>query len=292
MAEKIMYGGKQYSFQVDADIVQKAYREMPNYLIDYDKEASSKEYCAIYFSSNNIYTPNEEQAFRYRIVEKNSFEWYGLRVRKAYKHIFVRDIFKQWYLKGINADIDTPEKLYSFLKQETEGMKVVCMGSSAGGYAAILYGSLLGAERVIAFNAQFELRSLIASDDEAKNPLVYRVLNTEYEKYLELPDVADMGRTEVFLFQSIKSKWDILQNEYIKDTLPIHKIRFRSSIHGVPFLKVSIPVIYEMESSELIKYKKKINNPVMFTIKMVGIIKTIIGFIQQYKAHIERIRKQ
>lgn len=285
-----MYGGKQYSFQVDSDIVQKAFREMPNYLIDYDNEASSKDYCAIYFSSNNIYTPNEEQAFRYRIVEKNSFEWYGLRVRKAYKHIFVRDIFKQWYLKGINADIDSPEKLYSFLKQETKGMKVICMGSSAGGYAAILYGSLLKAERVIAFNAQFELRSLLSRDDEAKNPLVYRVLNTEYEKYLELPAVADMGNTDVFLFQSIKSKWDILQDEYIKDSLPIHKIRFRSSIHGVPFLKVAIPAIYDMDSSELVKYEKKVNNPIVFTMKMVGVMKTITGFVQQYKAHFERTK--
>lgn len=285
-----MYGGKQYSFQVDSDIVQKAFREMPNYLIDYDNEAFSKDYCAIYFSSNNIYTPNEESAFRYRIVEKNSFEWYGLRVRKAYKHIFVRDIFKQWYLKGINADIDSPEKLYSFLKQETEGMKVICMGSSAGGYAAILYGSLLRAERVIAFNAQFELRSLLTRDGEVKNPLVYRVLNTEYEKYLELPVVADMGNTDVFLFQSIKSKWDILQDEYIKDSLPIHKIRFRSSIHGVPFLKVAIPAIYDMDSSELLKYEKNINNPIVFTMKMVGLMKTITGFVQQYKAHIERKR--
>lgn len=288
MVEKIMYGGKLYSFQVDADIVQKTFHEMPNYLIEYDTDASSKEYCAIYFSSNNIYTPNEESAFNCRIVQKNSFEWYGLRIKKAYKHIFVRDIFKQWYLKGINADIDTPEKLCSFLRKETKGMKVICMGSSAGGYAAILYGSLLKAERVIAFNAQFELRSLLSRDDETKNPLVYRVLNTEYEKYLELPAVANMADTEVFYFQSTKSKWDILQDEYIKDTLPIHKIRFRSSIHGVPFLKVAIPVIYDMDSSELIKYEKQINNPFLFTIKMVGIIKTITGFIQQYKDHIER----
>ena len=285
-----MFGGKKYSFQVDADIVQRTFHEMPNYLIEYSTEASSKEYCAIYFSSNNIYTPNEESAFKYRIVEKNSFEWYGLRMKKAYKHIFVRDIFKQWYLKGINAEIDTPEKLCSFLIKETQGMKVICIGSSAGGYAAILYGSLLKAERVIAFNAQFELRSLLSREDEAKNPLVYRVLNTEYEKYLELPSVANMANTEVFLFQSTMSKWDILQDKYIKDTLPIHKIRFRTSIHGVPFLKVAIPAIYDMDSSKLIKYEKQINNPFLFTIKMVGIIKTITGFIQQYKAHIERKR--
>ena len=110
-----MYGGKQYSFQVDSEIVQKVYREMPNYLIDYNHDVPTKNFCAIYFSSNNIYTPNNESAFQYRIIEKNSFEWFGIRVKKAYKHIFVRDIFKQWYLKGINAEINTPEKLYSLL---------------------------------------------------------------------------------------------------------------------------------------------------------------------------------
>ena len=45
-----------------------------------------------------------------------------------------------------------------------------------------------------------------------------------------------------------------------------------------------------MDSSELIKYEKQINNPFLFTIKMVGIIKMITGFIQQYKDHIERKR--
>ena len=55
------------------------------------------------------------------IVEKNFFEWYNLRIEKAYKHIFVRDVFKQWYLSGINQSIDSPERLIEFLKNETDG---------------------------------------------------------------------------------------------------------------------------------------------------------------------------
>lgn len=287
----IKYGGKQYSFQVDSQIVQIAFREMSNYLIDYNENADSKDLCAIYFSSNDIYTPNEESAFRMRIIEKNSFEWFGIRVNSAYKHIFLRDIFKQWYLKGINAEIDSPEKLLSFLQKETAGMRVICVGSSAGGYAAILYGAKLCAERVIAFNAQFELRSFLSIGDEARNPLVYRVLNTEYEKYLELPSVVNMRDTEIFYFQSINSQWDILQEDYIRDTLPIHKIRFRTSLHGVPFLKVAVPVVYEMDSERLISFESKINNPILFTIKMVGFIRTISGLIEQYKSHKAKNKK-
>ena len=51
-----MYGGKQYSFQVDSEIVQKAYAEMPNYLIEYDEKYSDSKLCAIYFCSHDIYT--------------------------------------------------------------------------------------------------------------------------------------------------------------------------------------------------------------------------------------------
>ena len=63
---------------------------------------------------------------------------------------FVRDVYKQWYLKGVNAEIDSIEKLYEFLKAETEGYQIVTVGSSAGGYAAVLFGYLLNATKVLA----------------------------------------------------------------------------------------------------------------------------------------------
>lgn len=95
-------------FQIDSKIVRSVYSTEPNYIIYYD-ESSEENVCAIYFSSNDIYFPNTEEIFRKRIVEKNFFEWYHTRV-KARKHIFVRDVFKQWYIEGINTIINSPEK--------------------------------------------------------------------------------------------------------------------------------------------------------------------------------------
>jgi hypothetical protein len=43
-------------------------------------------------------------------------------VSEASKHIFLRDVFKQWYLAGINPTVSSPEKLVEFLRQETVGM--------------------------------------------------------------------------------------------------------------------------------------------------------------------------
>lgn len=149
-----------YVFQVDSDIVQQVYNEQNNFLIEYDNQGN-KNWCAIYFCSNDIYYPNTEEIFRKRIVEKNFFEWYHSRINMASKHIFVRDVFKQWYLMGINAKINTPEKLTEFLRKETEGYNIVTIGSSAGGYAAILHGSLLSAKYILAFNPQFEIKSLL-----------------------------------------------------------------------------------------------------------------------------------
>lgn len=110
-------------FQIDSKIVRSVYATEPNYIIYYG-ESSEENVCAIYFSSNDIYFPNTEEIFRKRIVEKNFFEWYHTRV-KARKHIFVRDVFKQWYIEGINTIINSPEKMEEWLKTETLGYQVI-----------------------------------------------------------------------------------------------------------------------------------------------------------------------
>ena len=146
-----------FVFQTDSDIVRNVYDTQHNYLIEYNEQCKDKTYCAVYFCSNDLYYPNVEDIFRKRIVEKNFFEWYNLRIEKAYKHIFVRDVFKQWYLSGINQSIDSPERLIEFLKNETDGYRTIMSGSSAGGYAAILYGSILKVERVFQSSSRIDI---------------------------------------------------------------------------------------------------------------------------------------
>lgn len=168
----------EYSFKTDSDIVQKAYKEYPNYLIETNKPVENNKICAIYFTSNDLYYPDNEETFKARVIEKNSFEWYGNRIQKACKHIFVRDVFKQWYLTGVNHTINSPERLLDFFQKETAGYQVITVGSSAGGYAATLYGSLLHATQIMAFNPQFELHSLLSRSTERANPLVHRLFRS------------------------------------------------------------------------------------------------------------------
>ena len=272
-----------FVFQTDADIVRNVYDTQHNYLIEYNEQCKDKTYCAVYFCSNDLYYPNVEDIFRKRIVEKNFFEWYNLRIEKAYKHIFVRDVFKQWYLSGINQSIDSPERLIEFLKNETDGYRTIMSGSSAGGYAAILYGSILKVERVFAFNPQVELTSLLTKSNEKTNPLIFRLKDGPYRKYFDIVPFI-MPMMNIYYFFSNQSRWDIEQRSYLGDTKGIHLLPFRSTHHGIPFLKVALPVILNMEDIQLKKFENKIQHPLIFTMRLVGLRKTIIGFFSQVYA--------
>lgn len=277
------------TFQADSDMVWKAYQENPNYRIEYNDDCACRGWCAIYFCSNDIYFPNNETIFRKRIIEKDFYEWYGSRIDKAYKHIFVRDIFKQWYLTGINAKIDSPEKLLEFLRKETEGMRVITVGSSAGGYAAILYGVQLNTERIMAFNAQFELESSLMQTNERIYPLVFRLQETDRRRYYDLKKVVDLDNPIIYYFHSSLSPWDMREKKHISDCKKMNIVRFRTAHHGIPFLKVALKKVLNLENNELDRYTEILNNPVWFTIRMVGFMKTMTGFVNQaYKAYKKR----
>ena len=109
-------------FQIDSEYAKSAYQSK-NFEIEYTANSCEIKYCTIYFSSHNIYYPNTPSEFRKRIMEQDYYEWRNYKTNVSQKHIYVRDIFKQWYLTGINNEINTPEKLLDFLKRETKQSK-------------------------------------------------------------------------------------------------------------------------------------------------------------------------
>src|SRR5690349_9376454 len=66
--------------------------------------------------------------------------------------IYLRDPNHNWYLNGLYGVGDTVKEVANFLheKQKLFESKTVCViGASAGGFAAILYGQLLSADKVL-----------------------------------------------------------------------------------------------------------------------------------------------
>src|SRR5690606_24328241 len=77
------------------------------------------------------------------------------------KKLYVRDLNNSWYHgehPGIGAGVDALAEWIRGVIREQDVRKVVTLGCSMGGYAAILLGALIDADRVLAITQQ-------ASDD-------------------------------------------------------------------------------------------------------------------------------
>ena len=79
---------------------------------------------------------------------------------KQYKNlskVFIRDINQAWYHKGLTGISEEIATTLDYIKQITKEKtytKIIFIGNSAGGYAALLFGNLLNINKVIAFAPQ------------------------------------------------------------------------------------------------------------------------------------------
>ncbi len=281
---------EKFVFQTDSEMVNIAYENNDNYLVEFD-ETKPKKYCVLYFSSNNIYFPNEPSVFQKTIVQKNNFEWFGTRVEKGHKHIFLRDLKKQWYLSGINAKINSPSSLLAFLEEQTKNYSVITVGSSAGGFAAVLYGQLIGARTTYTFNGQFEVNSLLHSSNELIDPLIFRERNNvKLKPFYDLkPFIKNPNK--IHYFYSMKSPWDQGQYAYIR-SVSINIYRFKTNNHGIPFIKSTLPKLLNLPIEKLHPYLNHNINPLLFSIQIGGFVTTVKGLWKIIKLVITRRFRQ
>lgn len=131
-----------------------------NYLI---KNYNSKSnICYVFFSSLSLYPSRDEFALK-EVCDNNRYEWDKIAsndkiIKNSSRIIFLRDLHKVFYQKGINAELNSIEKMADFINDNTEGFDVYLIGSSAGGYAALLFSSLIkNVKRVYSFGGILNL---------------------------------------------------------------------------------------------------------------------------------------
>jgi hypothetical protein len=117
------------------------------------------------------------------------FEFFKLTDDLQVNKIFLRDLDQSFYhsgLLGISEDIDGT---VAFLKQkidESGADKVVLFGNSMGGYAALLFGILLGADTVHAVVPQTYIHE--SNSEEGYKTIEY-VCEHFSDQYFDLKDV-------------------------------------------------------------------------------------------------------
>ena len=184
---------------INRELLSKEWSSNDNYKI---VETGSRTGRALIFpSSNALYFPDTEAELS-RTVESGYFEYVkttdSKRIKEYYeKIIFIRDIFKKWYVTGINGEINSIDKILEFLIAETAGYKVSVCGNSAGGYIAYIIGISLNAERIINVSGQFTVVPQIKPGnllDEYKE-------DYNYSKYYDLSKLSgDLGGGYLPLF--------------------------------------------------------------------------------------------
>ena len=247
--------------------------------------------CYVFFSSNNIWYPNTEEAFRKSFIENDYYEWEKNFRLPAKKCIYVRDIYKSWYVTGINRKLNSIDAVIEFLKEQTIGMRVSTVGSSAGGYMAALTAALLKAEYCICFSAQFDLK---VDGALGVNPFLKKY-NDDKKKsqYYNIVEKIKKSKSDIFYLMPAFSASDKEQMEKVSTIKNVHILKIASHRHGVPLLTGNLEHLLQMNRDELSSFfdseKGKIVGILSASIKLAGILGTckcikneIIKMIKKY----------
>lgn len=240
--------------QFDIPSVLDHYNTHENIEVIYGDRNSNR--CYIFFSSHGIYYPNTEEEFRKKILIENRYEWKRNIPRDYASLIFVRDVQKQWYVCGINKRICTIPKLEEYLRKLTEGKQIICVGSSAGGFAAALFGCLLQASHVLCFSGQFSLVSMMdGADMKHMNQLICHY--ADHPHYNQFYDITawleEHLSTPIFYFYPTRSEQDLLQFKIAKNLSNVFPIGIISDAHGIPFRLECLDCLINMQREQLSK---------------------------------------
>lgn len=213
------------------ELIKKAYCRPNCRVVDLPNQS---DLCLVFFSSHNIYYPNTEESFIYSIFMKERYEWMNtacnpLVMNRVGRIIFVRDVYKQFYVTGINSSCDTIKKTIDYLREQTQHYRVITFGSSAGGYMAMTVGMALGAEYIVNNSGDFDISQKL----HLESGLVKQAYNNEENKpYLNLKELLNRNNIPIYYFMAGKNEDECIQYEQVKDIACIKCIRFCEKKHA------------------------------------------------------------
>lgn len=134
---------------------------------------------------------------------------------------------KTWYLGGISGIGKNIDHTIAFLRKEfAKYDKVVCVGFSMGGYAAILFGSLLNVDCVIVNRPQTDLDYVIDNCIPARDESKKYNDKCEAENLYE----ARLGLSKIINFKSFEKYKNL--NKFINNSTIYYVSQFQNSEQG------------------------------------------------------------
>ncbi|MCR5715378.1 MAG: hypothetical protein K6G23_00845 [Lachnospiraceae bacterium] len=253
-----------------------------NYLIrEYDNDSP---YAIVYFASHGLYFPNTEECFRERIITQNRYEWMRYRRANVRKEIYVRDLWKAHYTLGINERISSLELLAEFIREQVGGLKLITVGNSAGGYAAVLIGTLLHADYILDFSGQNSIQGYLQPGERSLEQKIARTLNPAYCKISELWKSGEVP--DLFFFYA--SHCEIDQEAWgdiagISTFTHVYPIAFDEAVHGKTMYNFNLPAVLNMDKEQLrqiaTEFQGKTISRFTFSKRIMGVPRSIMHLL-------------
>lgn len=213
------------------ELLRTDYQKSNIKIIDCNKQSNV---VLLFCSGNGLYYPNTEEEYCKKIRKQDRYEWENIanndKLKKSVSRmIFIRDIYKQWYVTGINAKYNTIDKVVECLKQQTvDSRRLIVVGNSAGGYAAVVLGILLKASRIITVSGQFRIDT-----NSGDIPFLKKYANdADRNKYYDLRPLLAKNKVPIFYFFPNRCNFDVEQYNLVKNFTHIYFFKLNSDLHG------------------------------------------------------------
>lgn len=163
------------------------------------------------------------------------YEFFNLTHNLDVNKIYMRDLSQTWYhsgLPGISKNIDETAFFLRRKIGESDTNKVVVLGNSMGGYAAILFGLLIKADIVHAFSPHTFIH---VSDYIRYKQQIQYVHNNFSSKYFDLKDViqAHNNTGEFNLYYDSTNRLDKKHVMHLKGERNVVLHAFRGGGHAL-----------------------------------------------------------
>ncbi len=279
-------------FDENNPIINSEYKK-DNYRINCYDNAS--DLVVVYFSSNGLYYPDTAEEFKEKIAKEDRYEYSRYRFDRVSMEIYLRDIRKQFYITGINRELNTVDKVADFIIERIpKGSRVITVGNSAGGYAAALFGTLVHADYVLDFSGQNTLYGAMQPgsivEKYSRNPECYK-----YYDLTALWNERGYVPTILYFYAGLCEK-DIEQTGIFSKTNLLYEkifpIGFKTMHHAKTMFNFNLPYLFSGKKNnygKLISLSRRLKgrliSRISFSIALCGLYPTMLGILRKAVLH-------
>ncbi len=170
------------------------------------------------------------------------FEFYNSSKILDQNKIFIRDFSQCWYqngLPGIGKDIDSIKKYIIARIEEIKPVNIFFVGNSMGGYAAILFATLISRGEVIAFAPQTFISPLLRlkhKDFRWKEQILTTYMKSLFKRKIwNLQSLLEHSKSKlkISVFVSIDNRLDYIHALHIKNITGVNIYEFGRGGHAI-----------------------------------------------------------